>query len=90
MPDSLTLSVMSQIVRKAGGVDPQPQPEPPRNAQPVGSPHLTDRQAVLLSELIHKRKHAGSPIASKAAGEPSQNTAGAMSLEALVKSTKNR
>lgn len=90
MPDPLTLSVMSQIVRKAGGVDPQPQPEPTRNAQPVGSLHLTDRQAVLLSELIHKRKQAGSPTVLKVTGEPGQSPAGAMSLEALVKSTKNR
>lgn len=83
MADPLTLSVMSQIVRKAGGKDPKPEEAP--NYQTDQQLHLTDRQAVLLSELIHKKKH-GAPAVKTGPGP--QRTEGAMSLDALVKSRK--
>lgn len=85
MPDPLTLSVMSQIVRKAGGKDLQP--ETASEAQPIGQPHLTSSQAVLLSELIHKKKAA---IGSAKPDKTSQHTNSVMSLDALVKNTKTR
>lgn len=85
MADPLTLSVMSQIVRKAGGKDPSPAPVPER--QSAGQLHLTDRQAVLLSELIHKKKTAASPVTPRTV---SQRSEGAVSLDALVSSRKTR
>lgn len=85
MPDPLTLSVMSQIARKAGGKDPRPEYADP--VQDSGQPHLTASQSVLLSELIHKKKTAASPAMPGAAGPRPQGT---VSLDALVKSTKNR
>lgn len=89
MADPLTLSVMSQIVRKAGGKDPRPEPTQDYQdaGQPQGQPHLTDRQAVLLSELIQKKKTASGPVKT---GTQSQRTEGTLSLDALVKSAKNR
>ncbi len=85
MADPLTLSVMSQIVRKAGGKEPKP--EETTECQSAGQPHLTDRQAVLLSELINRKKTAASPARP---GTVSQKAEGALSLDALVKSRKTR
>jgi len=85
MADPLTLSVMSQIVRKAGGKISAP--EEPQESRSAGQLHLTDRQAVLLSELIHKKKTAASPVTPRTVGQRSE---GAVSLDALVSSRKTR
>lgn len=85
MPDSLTLSVMKQIARKAGGNEAKF--EAPQEYIENTSPHLTDAQTVLLSELIHREKRGCSPASTITA--PSRKE-GAMSLDQLVKSTKNR
>lgn len=85
MPDPLTLSVMKQIARKAGGEERRF--EPPEEDRNSAAPHLTDSQAVLLSELIRRDKRAACTAGTiSAAGR----TAEAMSLDELVKSTKNR
>lgn len=85
MPDSLTLSVMKQIARKAGGEEARF--EGPQEYSDYTAPHLTESQTLLLSELIHREKKACSPASAIAA--PSRKE-GAMSLDQLVKSTKNR
>lgn len=85
MPDSLTLSVMKQIARKAGGEEARF--EVPQDYSEYTPPHLTESQTVLLSELIHREKKVCSP-ASAIAVSPRKE--GAMSLDQLVKSTKNR
>lgn len=83
MADPLTLSVMSQIARKAGGKESGPEEIP--TGPSTENLHLTERQAVLLSELIHKKKHTAPAVKS---GMVSQRTEGVMSLDALVKSKK--
>lgn len=86
MADPLTLSVMSQIVRKAGGKVSEPEaPEAHSSGEQL---HLTDRQAVLLSELIHKKKTAASTPVKQ--GPAAGRTEGAVSLDALVSSRKTR
>lgn len=85
MADPLTLSVMSQIVSKAVGKDPRP--EATSETAPIGRSHLTERQAVLLSELIHKKTPAPGTVNPVKA---SQRTEGVMSLDALVRNVKTR
>lgn len=85
MPDPLTLSVMKQIARKAGGEEPRF--EPPQDCSDSQMPHLTDSQTVLLSELIRREKK---PACAVRTGGPVRRTEGAVSLDELVKSTKNR
>lgn len=88
MPDPLTLSVMSQIVRKAGGKELQQESVP---AAPCGEQvHVTDRQAVLLTELIHKSKPSAGPSRSSQTGRTGQSQDGAVTLDALVKRAKTR
>lgn len=85
MADPLTLSVMSQIVSKAVGKDPRP--DTASETASIQRPHLTERQAVLLSELIHKKTSASGTVKPVKA---SQRTEGAMSLDALVRNVKTR
>ncbi len=79
---------MSQIVRKAGGKDPQPETAPLREG---GSQlHVTEGQAVLLTELIRKNKSAVGPGAPSIGSSSGQRPEGAMTLDALVKRAKTR
>ena len=59
MADPLTLSVMRQIARKAGGESQRF--EPPQEYEDGNVPHLTDSQAVLLTELIRRENRKASP-----------------------------
>lgn len=85
MPDPLTLSVMSQIAKKAGGTGGKP--ETVNTVSDCSEIHVTERQAVLLSELIQKKKPGA--VVSGTVGTVRRSN-GAVSLEALVNSTKTR